>query len=199
MRLLAFDLRLRALRIRRRKPNRLSRDTEELRNTDIAHCTLETRANPAHAQSGVRAFVGMIQPGLSEWKSTSPISAWNVGAGEGNRTLVFSLEVVKFGNLYRGNSDILQPSGRLKLLRNFSLSEWGQRRVAGFGVYSRFATNAYQVRFGFRSASQAPPKVRARSFRVSLTQTGGGPTGLDNDLPLRLSRRSQHDGQAIES
>ena len=92
MRLLPFDLRLRALRIRRRKPNRLSRDTEELRNTDIAHCTLETRANLAHAQSGVRAFVGMIQPGLSEWKSTSPISAWNVGAGEGNRTLVFSLE-----------------------------------------------------------------------------------------------------------
>jgi hypothetical protein len=89
MRLLAFDLRLRALRIRRRKPNRLSRDTEELRNTDIAHCTLETRANLAHAQSGVRAFVGMIQPGLSEWKSTSPISAWNVGAGEALRLKFF--------------------------------------------------------------------------------------------------------------
>jgi hypothetical protein len=48
----------------------------------------------------------------------------NIGAGEGNRTLVFSLEVVKFSNLYKGNSDILQPCGLLRLLRNFSLSEW---------------------------------------------------------------------------
>src|SRR5260370_16456967 len=45
------------------------------------------------------------------------------GAGEGNRTLVFSLEVVKFRNLYKGYSDNLQPSGRLRLLQNFSLSE----------------------------------------------------------------------------
>jgi hypothetical protein len=48
------------------------------------------------------------------------------GAGEGNRTLVFSLEVVKFRNLYKGYSDILQPSGRLRLLQNLSLSERGR-------------------------------------------------------------------------
>ena len=33
------------------------------------------------------------------------------GAGEGNRTLVFSLEAAKFRNLPKGHSDILQPSG----------------------------------------------------------------------------------------
>jgi hypothetical protein len=47
----------------------------------------------------------------------------NIAAGEGNRTLVFSLEVGKFRNPYQGCSDILQPSGRLRLLQNFSLSE----------------------------------------------------------------------------
>jgi hypothetical protein len=35
----------------------------------------------------------------------------NIGAGEGNRTLVFSLEVAKFHNPCKGHSDILQPSG----------------------------------------------------------------------------------------
>jgi hypothetical protein len=33
------------------------------------------------------------------------------------------LEVGKFRNPYQGCSDILQPSGRLRLLQNFSLSE----------------------------------------------------------------------------
>jgi hypothetical protein len=33
------------------------------------------------------------------------------GAGEGKRTLVFSLEVAKFSNPGKGHSDILQPSG----------------------------------------------------------------------------------------
>jgi hypothetical protein len=36
-----------------------------------------------------------------------------IGAGEGNRTLVFSLEVVKSRNLYKDYSDILQPSDLL--------------------------------------------------------------------------------------
>src|SRR5258708_19866328 len=48
------------------------------------------------------------------------------GAGEGNRTLVFSLEVEKFDNSRNSRSDILQPSGWLRSLRNFPLSEWRQ-------------------------------------------------------------------------
>jgi hypothetical protein len=48
----------------------------------------------------------------------------NIGAGEGNRTLVFSLEVVEFRSMLKGHSNILQPCGSLRPLRNFSLSEW---------------------------------------------------------------------------
>jgi hypothetical protein len=35
----------------------------------------------------------------------------NIGAGEGNRTLVFSLEVAKFRSAFNSYSDILQPCG----------------------------------------------------------------------------------------
>jgi hypothetical protein len=54
----------------------------------------------------------------------------NTGAGEGNRTLVFSLEVVNFRNPYNGYSNILQPSGQLRLLENLSLSEWRELPTA---------------------------------------------------------------------
>jgi hypothetical protein len=40
--------------------------------------------------------------------------AWEVEA-----PLVFRLDVVRFRNLYKGYSDILQPSGRLRPLQNF--------------------------------------------------------------------------------
>ena len=46
------------------------------------------------------------------------------GAGEGNRTLVFSLEVVEFRCRPISHSDILQPCGSLRPLQNFFLSEW---------------------------------------------------------------------------
>ena len=46
------------------------------------------------------------------------------GAGEGNRTLVFSLGVDELSNAFNGGSDNLQPCGQLRLLQIFSLSEW---------------------------------------------------------------------------
>src|SRR6266849_9239219 len=49
------------------------------------------------------------------------------GAGEGNRTLVFSLEVSKYCNVFSGRSDIFQLFDPLRSLRNFSLSEWRLR------------------------------------------------------------------------
>jgi hypothetical protein len=45
------------------------------------------------------------------------------GAGEGNRTLVFSLEVRKFRSVSNSHSDILQLFVALRSLQNFSLSE----------------------------------------------------------------------------
>src|SRR4051794_38071126 len=57
-----------------------------------------------------------------------------VGAGEGNRTLVFSLEVAEFRNGHNGHSDILQPCGLLRPLQNLSLSEW---RRGGFATVDR--------------------------------------------------------------
>jgi len=48
----------------------------------------------------------------------------NIGAGEGNRTLVFSLEVAGFSNVFNGYSDIFGSSGPLRSLQNCSLSEW---------------------------------------------------------------------------
>ena len=47
----------------------------------------------------------------------------NIGAGEGNRTLVFSLEVEELRNVFNSRSDISQLFGRLRFLGNFSLSE----------------------------------------------------------------------------
>ncbi len=49
------------------------------------------------------------------------------GAGEGNRTLVFSLEVSKYCSVFKGRSDIFQLFDLLGSLRNFSLSEWRLR------------------------------------------------------------------------
>jgi hypothetical protein len=48
-------------------------------------------------------------------------------AGEGNRTLVFSLEFAELGNANNERSDILQPYVRLRCLQNFQLSEWLSR------------------------------------------------------------------------
>src|ERR1700738_4693136 len=47
-----------------------------------------------------------------------------VGAGEGNRTLVFSLEVVELRRAPHSHSDLLQPCGELGPLHNFPFSEW---------------------------------------------------------------------------
>jgi hypothetical protein len=44
-------------------------------------------------------------------RSESWLSALGDGAGEGNRTLVFSLEVVESRNALNPYSDILQPCG----------------------------------------------------------------------------------------
>src|SRR5438105_3495788 len=49
------------------------------------------------------------------------------GAGEGNRTLVFSLEVGKNYSLFNGRSDIFGGFVPLTTLQNFSLSEWRLR------------------------------------------------------------------------
>ena len=54
---------------------------------------------------------------LSEWKCVACLNRKfltaqvieNIGAGEGNRTLVFSLEVAKFRSALNCHSDILQP------------------------------------------------------------------------------------------
>ena len=51
----------------------------------------------------------------------------NIGAGEGNRTLVFSLEVGKYCSVFNGRSDIFDVFGPLRSLQNFSLSEWRLR------------------------------------------------------------------------
>jgi hypothetical protein len=39
-----------------------------------------------------RKFVGSVQPVCRKWRSFAARSTENIGAGEGNRTLVFSLE-----------------------------------------------------------------------------------------------------------
>src|SRR5882672_3335519 len=46
------------------------------------------------------------------------------GAGEGNRTLVFSLEVSKYRSVFKGHSDIFRCFGPLRSLQSFPLSEW---------------------------------------------------------------------------
>jgi hypothetical protein len=51
----------------------------------------------------------------------------NIGAGEGNRTLVFSLEVSKYCNVFKGRSDIFAVFGLLRSLQIFPLSEWQLR------------------------------------------------------------------------
>jgi hypothetical protein len=51
----------------------------------------------------------------------------NLGAGGGNRTLVFSLEVGKSCSVFKGHSDIFGVFGLLRSLQNFSLSEWRLR------------------------------------------------------------------------
>jgi hypothetical protein len=50
-----------------------------------------------------------------------------IGAGEGNRTLVFSLEVSEFRSVFNGRSDIFGVFGPLGSSQNFSLSEWQLR------------------------------------------------------------------------
>jgi hypothetical protein len=49
----------------------------------------------------------------SEWELKIPGQVIEIafGAGEGNRTLVFSLEVEEFCNVENAGSDILQPWG----------------------------------------------------------------------------------------
>ena len=63
---------------------------------------------------------------LAALSATAILSAcdYRCGAGEGNRTLLFSLEVDKLPNVFNRHSDIVQPCGRLRLRQNFSLSEW---------------------------------------------------------------------------
>jgi hypothetical protein len=51
----------------------------------------------------------------------------NIGAGGGNRTLVFSLEVSEYCSVFSGRSDIFRAFGPLRSLQNFSLSEWRLR------------------------------------------------------------------------
>jgi hypothetical protein len=51
----------------------------------------------------------------------------NLGAGGGNRTLVFSLEVGKSCSVFKGRSDIFGVFSSLRSLLNFSLSEWRLR------------------------------------------------------------------------
>ena len=48
---------------------------------------------------------------------------------EGNRTLVFSLEVSKYRSVFRDRSDVFGVFGSLRSLQNFPLSE--QQRIAG--------------------------------------------------------------------
>jgi hypothetical protein len=52
------------------------------------------------------------------------MAAHEIGAGEGNRTLVFSLEVSKSCSDFKVRSDIFDVFGPLRSLQNFSLSEW---------------------------------------------------------------------------
>jgi hypothetical protein len=98
------------------------------------------------------------------------------GAGEGNRTLVFSLEVAKFRRATKRRSDNLQRSERLKSLRNFFLSEWLRTRSPS--VHRPFAPKApsrrcYRSKIFMRHSSGVrcawrPPRTVAVRFEEAL-------------------------------
>ena len=48
----------------------------------------------------------------------------NIGAGEGTRNLLFSMEVDELCNAFNGHSDFLQLCEWLRPQQNFLLSEW---------------------------------------------------------------------------
>jgi hypothetical protein len=63
-------------------------------------------------------------PNSVSFKQGATSSRWDIGAGEGNRTLVFSLEVSGFPECFQSPFRHLQLFGRLRSLQNFPLSEW---------------------------------------------------------------------------
>ena len=81
-----------------------------------------------------------------------------IGAGEGNRTLVFSLEVSKYCSVFKRRSDSSQIFGRLRSLRSFSLSEW--RLPAHTGPFQASCR---------RLQAQPPRRIPAR---VAVVLTG---------------------------
>jgi hypothetical protein len=97
-------------------------------------------------------------------------------SGEGNRTLVFSLEVAKFRRATKRRSDNLQRSERLKSLRNFFLSEWLRTRSPS--VHRPFAPKApsrrcYRSKIFMRHSSGVrcawrPPRTVAVRFEEAL-------------------------------
>src|SRR6202022_4683528 len=71
--------------------------------------------------------IGMPAAGSGHAEGAAPSDYFCVvgtGAGEGNRTLVFSLEVSGFSQCFQEPFLHFAAFGRLRSLRNFSLSEW---------------------------------------------------------------------------
>src|SRR5882757_5589460 len=105
----------------------------------------------------------------------------NIGAGEGNRTLVFSLEVAEFRNVFKSRSDISQLFGRLRSLQNFSLSEWrpppAYLNCAGVTTVGRSSAAIYFFRDGAidrtdRASKESEPPPLLRMKRSSALTRG---------------------------
>src|SRR5882757_10798729 len=103
------------------------------------------------------------------------------GAGEGNRTLVFSLEVAEFRNVFNSRSDISQLFGRLRSLQNFSLSEWrpppAYLNCAGVTTVGRSSAAIYFFRDGAidrtdRASKESEPPPLLRMKRSSALTRG---------------------------
>jgi hypothetical protein len=104
----------------------------------------------------------------------------NIGAGEGNRTLVFSLEVSKNCSLFSGRSDILAVFGPLRSLQNFSLSEW--QSLAHAHLFQAILP-------AITNPSQTPP-IKSQS-ELFGNQSGGLESGIITSIELP-TRRRQH-------
>ena len=85
-----------------------------------------------------------IEPSYSAWKSAN------------------------FRNVFKSRSDILQLSGRLRSLRNFSLSEWRRAPCTSFSSHLTAARSLLHVFLKIDLASDS----RSRAFRLTWISPG---------------------------
>src|ERR1700747_800935 len=108
-----------------------------------------------------------------------PWNIFGIGAGEGNRTLVFSLEVSKNCSVFKGRSDIFGSFGPLRSLQNFLLSEWRLR--APWSQSNPFCSSRK-----IRKAMGVAPVSAARRCRPPRSHYDGR---RQDALPARYHRR----------